>query len=250
MRTIPCRRHLTARLMDGVGNRKRMIKKTIIAFCIVPICILMLQSVQAVEEGSTVGLIGDSTVANTYGWGPAFAAKLTGKVKVLNFAKNGATLDSLSKTLDKLIESNPSFILVQFGHNDMKKYDPDAYGRKLGDYLKRIKNGGIQAVVLSSVTRRDFDGHGKIKPKVIQGRTLADYAQAARKKALEMEVPFIDLYSISIKHHNKIGPEKSSTYDFTPDDRTHFSKVGAKEIAILIIDELKISVPALAKHLK
>jgi lysophospholipase L1-like esterase len=227
-----------------------MLRKTIITACLVHACVLVLQSVQAQEEVPTIGLIGDSTVANTYGWGPAFAAELNGKAKVLNYAKNGATLDSLSKTLDKLIESKPSFILIQFGHNDMKRYDADAYGRKLKDYLERIRHAGSKAVVLSSVTRRSFDGNGKIEPAVIKGRTLAEYAQAARKTAHEMEVPFIDLNSISIKHHNKIGPEESATYNFKADDRTHFSKKGAKEIAVLIIDELKISVPGLAEHLK
>ncbi|MGB0743156.1 MAG: hypothetical protein ACPGSB_01400, partial [Opitutales bacterium] len=76
------------------------------------------------------------------------------------------------------------------------------------------------------------------------------YAKAARKTAHEMEVPFIDLHSISIKHHNKIGPEKSAAYNFEPGDTTHFSKEGAREIAVLIIDELKIRVPALAEQLK
>ncbi len=92
----------------------------------------------------------------------------------------------------------PSFILIQFEHNDMRGYDADAYGMQLKDYLKRIKHGGSKAIVLSSVTRRNFDGNGKNKPALIKGRTLDDYAQAVRKTAHEMEVPFIDLNSISI----------------------------------------------------
>ena len=82
-----------------------------------------------------VGLIGDSTVATTYGWGPAFAEQVNKNVTVLNYAKNGATLDSLSKRLDELLEAGPDYVLVQFGHNDMKVYGTDAYGEKLKDYM-------------------------------------------------------------------------------------------------------------------
>ncbi|MGB0743621.1 MAG: SGNH/GDSL hydrolase family protein, partial [Opitutales bacterium] len=107
-----------------------MKSRTIITACFVHAFFFVWPSVQAEEGAPTIGLIGDSTVADTYGWGPAFAAELDGKAVVLNYAKNGATLDSLSKALDKLIESEPSFILIQFGHNDMKRYDPAAYSKK------------------------------------------------------------------------------------------------------------------------
>jgi lysophospholipase L1-like esterase len=197
-----------------------------------------------------IGLIGDSTVASTYGWGPAFAPQVKDPVQVLNYAKNGATLDSLSKKLDALIMQHPNYILIQFGHNDMKKYDTDAYSKKLKDYVERITRGGSKAIILSSVTRRNFNEEGKISPRMINQRTLHDYAQAAQTIAKETDVPFIDLHSISIAHHNNIGPEASAAYNFEKNDTTHFSKAGAKGIADLIIVELKATVPELAARFK
>jgi len=194
---------------------------------------------------TTMGLIGDSTVASTYGWGPAFAADVPDGVKVLNYARNGATLDSLSGQLDELLKLKPDYVFIQFGHNDMKRYDTGIYGDKLRDYVTRVRMSGATPIVFSSVTRRNFDGDGKIAPAVINGRTLADYAQAARSIAREMKVHFIDLHAISIEHHNKIGPEESATYNFQPDDKTHFSPKGAREIAALIVEELKNRVPAI-----
>jgi lysophospholipase L1-like esterase len=205
---------------------------------------------QAQQKTLSIGLIGDSTVASTYGWGPAFSPQFNGKVKVLNYAKNGATLDSLSKKLDVLIKQKPRFILIQFGHNDMKVYDTKAYSKKLKDYVDRITRGGSQAIVLSSVTRRKFDENGKISPRVINDRTLSDYAQAVQTVAKAAKVPFIDLNSMSIKHHNRIGPEASAAYNFSESDKTHFSKEGAKAIADIVINELKTVVPALAGYLK
>ncbi len=103
-----------------------MSRKSIIRIAILFSSILVMQAAGAQEKTLTIGLIGDSTVARTYGWGPALAAQFDDQVTVLNSAKNGATLDSLSKSLDALIEKKPDYVLIQFGHNDMKRYDAKA----------------------------------------------------------------------------------------------------------------------------
>lgn len=213
------------------------------------VCIVAAQFVHAEEQNITIGLIGDSTVAPTYGWGPAFSADVGDHVTVLNYAQNGATLlslanrDDLYPTLDDLIEEQPDYIIIQFGHNDMKRYDPQVYGDKLTDYVDQITLGGIKAVIFSSVTRRIFDEEGNISPRVIDGRTLQDYAVAAQAVAQATEVPFVDLNSISIEHHNEIGPEASAAYNYIPTDTTHFSPLGAAAIADLIIEALAVAVP-------
>jgi lysophospholipase L1-like esterase len=212
--------------------------------------LLLGQFIQTQESNMTIGLIGDSTVATTYGWGPAFASNLKDHVKVLNYAKNGATLDSLSKKLDALLKEGPDYVIIQFGHNDMKRYNAKVYGEKLKRYVERVIKAGSKPIIFSSVTRRNFDEKGKIKPTVFSERILPTYALAAKTVAKEKMSLFLDLNTISIEHHNRIGPEESATYNFKSKDTTHFSKKGAKEIADLIIMELKITVPALAEYWK
>lgn len=217
-------------------------------------CITVAQTVFAQDKSTTtqdktttIALIGDSTVATTYGWGPAFADKLDDSVKVVNYAVNGATLDSLSTKLDRLIEQKPDYVLIQFGHNDMKRYGAEEYRKKLTDYVQRVRRGGSQPIILSSVTRRVFNKDGQISPRVINGnRSLPAFAQAAKTVAHENKVPFIDLNAISIKHHNKIGPKASAAYNFEETDRTHFSKSGAAATADLILSELKPIIPELS----
>jgi lysophospholipase L1-like esterase len=211
---------------------------------------LLAQFIQAQDNNMTIGLIGDSTVATTYGWGPAFAFRVKDQVTMLNYAKNGATLDSLSKKLDALLKEKPNYVIIQFGHNDMKRYDPKVYGEKLKGYIERIIRAGSKPIVFSSVTRRNFDEKGKIKPTVFNERILPTYALSAKTIAKETHSLFLDLNAISIEHHNRIGPEESHTYNFKSKDTTHFSKKGAKEIANLIIKELKITVPALDEYWK
>ncbi|MFT5412026.1 MAG: lysophospholipase L1-like esterase [Verrucomicrobiales bacterium] len=226
-------------------------RKSIISAGMLFSYLMAVPAVLADEKTLTLGLIGDSTVARTYGWGPALAAQFNDRMTVLNYAKNGATLDSLSKRLDVLIEKKPDYVLIQFGHNDMKRYDAKAYGAKLKAYVERITRGGSNAIVLSSVTRRNFGESGKISPRIMRGnRSLPAFAQSAQAVAKEANVPFIDLNSISIAHHNQIGPEASAAYNFNEADATHFSKKGAKAIADLIIKELRAVAPEVTTHLK
>lgn len=228
-----------------------MFTKSVATILIFLTSFTLMNTVAAQDKSITIGLIGDSTAATTYGWGPAFAERFNDSVTVLNYAVNGATLDSLSGKLDRLIEQKPDYVLIQFGHNDMKRYDAEAYGKKLTGYVQRVTRGGGQAIVLSSVTRRHFNEDGKIAPRIINGnRSLPEFAQIAKAVAHENKVPFIDLNAISIEHHNKIGPEASAAYNFNKTDRTHFSKAGAAAIADLILSELTTVVPEFSKYLK
>ena len=224
---------------------------------VLAIALLLSMAVgQAQEKTVTVGLIGDSTVAVQSGWGPAFAERFDRRARIINYAKNGATLQALSKKLDELVQLKPDYVLIQFGHNDQKRYDTTVYRDHLRSYVERIRKSGGKAVIVSSVTRRSFDAHGKIVSNLVRNEkysyraTLTDYAHAAEAVAKELNLPFIDLHRASIAHHNKIGREASMAYNFKEGDKTHFNRKGAEAITGLILEELKTAVPKLAAYLK
>lgn len=218
--------------------------------------LLNLAVCEAQEKVVTVGLIGDSTVAVQSGWGPAFATRFDHRAKIVNYAKNGATLQALSKKLDALVRLKPDYVLIQFGHNDQKRYDTAGYSDHLRSYVERIRKAGGKPIIVSSVTRRSFDKNGKIVSNLVKNEKysykgkLTDYANAAEAVAAELKLPFIDLHAASIAHHNKIGREESMTYNFKEGDNTHFNKKGAKAITHLILKELNTVVPELAAYLK
>jgi pectinesterase len=208
------------------------------------------------KKAVTVGLIGDSTVAVQSGWGPAFSERFKKDATVINYAKNGATLQALSKKLDELAKRKPDYVLIQFGHNDQKRYDVKVYAGHLKSYVDRIKKAGGQPIIVSSVTRRSFDKNGKIVSNLVKNEkysykaNLTAYAEAAEAFAKAQKLPFIDLHRVSIAHHNAIGREASMTYNFKEGDTTHFNRKGAEAITDLITKELKTVVPELAAYLK
>ena len=218
--------------------------------------LISLAVCEAKVKAVTIGLIGDSTVAVQSGWGPAFAERFEDRAKIVNYAKNGATLLALSGKLDELVELQPDYVLIQFGHNDQKRYDTQVYKSHLQSYVDRIQKGEGKPIIVSSVTRRSFDENGRIVSNLVRNEkysykaTLTDYAKAAEALARELNLPFLDLHRVSIAHHNEIGREESMTYNFKEGDKTHFNRKGAEAITDLIIEELKIAVPELAGYLK
>ena len=220
------------------------------------ISLAVLPVAAAEKPKIVVGLIGDSTVAEQSGWGPAFAERFDRRARIINYAKNGATLQALSKKLDELVQLKPDYVLIQFGHNDQKRYDTTVYRDHLRSYVERIRKSGGKAVIVSSVTRRSFDAQGKIVSNLVKNEnynyqgTLTDYANAAEAVAKELNLPFIDLHRASIAHHNRIGRAASMAYNFKEGDKTHFNRKGAEAITDLILEELKKVIPELAAYVK
>jgi pectinesterase len=208
------------------------------------------------EKAIVIGLIGDSTVAEQSGWGPAFASRFNENVKILNYAKNGATAPSLFKKLDLLLQHKPDYVFVQFGHNDQKRFEPNAYRDNLKIYVEKIQNAKAKPVIVSSVTRRSFNEKGKIVSLLLKSKkynykaNLTVYAETAKSLAKELHLDFIDLHARSIDHHNQIGPTESMSYNFKEGDTTHFNHKGAQAITDLIVEEMNSVLPQITKHLK
>ena len=81
----------------------------------------------AAPEPVRIVLVGDSTMAEGSGWGPAFCKDVAPQVTCINMAKGGRSSGSYraegswTKTMTELAKPGPwttTYVLVQFGHND------------------------------------------------------------------------------------------------------------------------------------
>jgi lysophospholipase L1-like esterase len=212
-------------------------------------------AVSAADGKIRVALAGDSTVTTGAGWGLAFEKLLTPGTECLQFARGGQSSKSFrdSKNWQKVIDSKPNYVLIQFGHNDMpgkgenRETDPKTtFPENLARFVDEARAVGAVPILVTSMARRTFD-KGKIRGE------LAPWAEATKKVAAEKKVPLVDLFGRSVALLEKIGPEASAAFDpVTKDgkpDHTHLSPKGAEVMAKIVAEEIQKVEPGLAKLL-
>ena len=221
------------------------------------VCTFIQTGASAADGGATpkvrIALVGDSTVAENSGWGPAFGKLLSSGAECLNFARSGQSSKSFRDTgnWQKALASKPDYILIQFGHNDQpgkgpkRETDPNTtYRENMTRYVDEARAAGAEPVLVTSMARRTFLSNGKIRPD------LGPYVEAVKKLAEEKHVPLVDLNARSIALLEKIGPAASAAFDpVTKDgrpDHTHLSAKGGEVMAGLVADDLRHAEPKLA----
>ena len=163
---------------------------------------------------------GDSTVAtnkaSTFpqtGIGQAFDRYTAMDVAVCNRAVNGRSTKSfidesrLAPIYDEITKGD--YLFIQFGHNDEKKQDPSRYTDPHGEFIVNLgkfvnvaRNKGAYPV-----ERRLFDEKGKLKPS-----EHTEYVQGMKEAAKKLDVPVVDLFSMSREFLEKTGDEASKRY--------------------------------------
>lgn len=222
---------------------------------------LTLMSFLLPSKHITVYLAGDSTIADKEikaypetGWGMPFHAFFDSTVTVKNIAKNGrSTKTFITEGLWKSITAQlqpEDYVLIQFGHNDevstKKSYTTEAeFEANLNLFIKDVKAVGGNPVLITPVARRKFNSDGQIM------ETHQIYAAIVRKVAIARQVPLIDLDKESQALLQKFGAEDSKmlfnylspgenpNYPNGMSDDTHFSELGARKMAEIVLSGIK-----------
>jgi pectinesterase len=216
----------------------------------------------APPEPVKVVLVGDSTVQSKTGWSDAFIPLLQPGVKCLNMGRGGRSSKSYRDegAWDLALKEKPTYVLIQFGHNDQpgkgpqRETDPKTtYPENLARFIDEARAIGAEPILITSLVRRNFDADGKhLRPD------LEPYAEAVRKVGEEKKVGVVDLHARSKEQIEKLGPDgcKSFNADLSGEapgsagDHTHLSKHGAEMTAPLVAGELRQINSGLAKYLK
>jgi lysophospholipase L1-like esterase len=223
--------------------------------------LLPLMSIWTPQEKIKVWLVGDSTMADKEvkaypetGWGMPFAAFFDSSATVDNRAKNGRSTKSFiaegrwQSIMDQLNVGD--YVLIQFGHNDevptKATYTPeDQFTANLVRFITESKSKKAIPVLITPVARRKFDAAGRIE------ETHAVYAALVRKVATEQQVPLIDLDKESQQLVQQFGPEDSKllfnylapgqnpNYPDGKQDDTHFSELGARKMAEIVLADIR-----------
>jgi lysophospholipase L1-like esterase len=218
-----------------------------------------------------VWLIGDSTMANKEitaypetGWGMPFTHFFDSTVEVDNRAKNGRSTKSFmaeglwKPVVDNLQEGD--YVLIQFGHNDEVKTKAtytteDEFVNNLRQYVNETRMKKAIPVLITPVARRKFDSTGMLED------THKVYSALVRAVALKDHVSLIDLDQKSQALLKQYGPDASKylfnyldagehpNYPEGRKDDTHFSELGARRMAEIVLTEIRSIVPGLAGHI-
>lgn len=239
----------------------------------VQILLLALLSGIPASAQLTVYLAGDSTAANKAedkrpetGWGELLQQHFDpAKVKIDNRALNGRSTKSFvdeghwQKILDVLKKGD--YVFVEFGHNDEKKdkpagyASPDDYKANLSRFIRDVRAKGATPVLLTPVSRRKFENDVLVK-------THGEYPDAVKFVGKAEKVAVIDMESKSaavLTRYGKDGstklflqlkPGENPNYPKGVEDNTHFSPLGAEEMAKLAVEGIRENKIKLVKYLK
>lgn len=207
---------------------------------------------------------GDSTVQTnditTYpqtGIGQVFPLYIKVDVSVVNHAKNGRSTKSFMdegrlKNIDDAIGEG-DFLFIQFGHNDEKTEDPTRYTEPFSTYMENLKifaevawRHGAHPVLITPLERRCF-----VDSKHLGLGAHSDYVAAMKQTAEQLDIPLVDLYSMSRTELKKAGEAGSKKwfmnlepgeYVSCPEgkiDNTHLKHEGAVMFAGLVAKGLR-----------
>ncbi|MFB9862819.1 rhamnogalacturonan acetylesterase [Rufibacter immobilis] len=232
----------------------------VLALCL---CCLALWSFLPKERKQpiTVYLVGDSTLSvketKAYpetGWGIPFVYFFDSTVTVDNRAMNGRSTrtfleENRWQPVSAALKAG-DYVFIQFGHNDevstKKSYTTEAdYRANLERFVSEARKKKAQPVLITPAARRKFNMAGKVE------ETHAVYSGIVRSVAQQHQVPLIDLDRKSQALLQQYGPETSKklfvhlqpgehpNYPQGKADDTHFNELGAREMAQIVLAEVK-----------
>ena len=229
-------------------------------FLIIIIAMALLAA--AAHDPVTIYLAGESTMAAKLeskrpetGWGEELQKYFDrDAVRVDNRARNGrSTRTFIEEGLwQAIIDSLDAgdYVFIQFGHNDQSKdkvdryTPPEDYQRNLIRFIGDVRLKKAHPVLLTPVRRRRFNDKGLYD-------THGEYPDIVRAVAAEQDVPLIDMHASSAELLELFGADPSRqlflqlkpgahpNYPNGIDDNTHFSPLGAKLMAHLVVDGIR-----------
>jgi lysophospholipase L1-like esterase len=230
--------------------------------CLLLSLVILLMAFVPQQKKITVWMIGDSTMSiketRNYpetGWGMPFVHFFDSSVTVENRAKNGrGTKTFITEKLWEPIAAEMKegdYLLIQFGHNDevktKKSYSTEEeFRNNLTMYVNTAKSKKAKPVLITPAARRNFDS---ATAKVVGTHDV--YAAIIRSVAKDSNVPLIDLDAKSQALLQKMGVENSKllfnqlqagehpNYPKGVVDNTHFSELGARMMAQIVLAEMR-----------
>lgn len=248
--------------------------KTVLVSCLLAASVFSASAEGTAAGSFTIHLMGDSTCAQKdlskgtpeRGWGMLFRNFTDDSVKVVNYARNGRSTKNFRERGDWAVVRDAiepgDYVFIQFGHNDGKESDPSryadpwgAYQANLKAYIDTVRLRGATPVLLTPCSRRWF------KDGKLDKNCHGDYIPAMKQVGEQTGTMVIDMFDATASWLESLGDEGSRPYymQLPPakypshpqglDDNTHTVARGARRIAMILCDSLRVRIPRIGEHL-
>lgn len=215
-------------------------------------------------------LAGDSTCAiksekafPETGWGMPFVYFWDSTVTVVNLAKNGRSTKSFQREnlwQQIVTDAQPGdYVFIQFGHNDEVPTKANAttepeFRANLTKFVNDSRSKGAIPVLLTPVARRKFDSTGKIVgTHDVYAQIVRDVAKANKVSLIDLDKKAQQLYQQMGVEYSKLlflhlAPGEHPNYPNGKVDDTHFSELGARLVAQMVLKDIREQLPELAQR--
>jgi lysophospholipase L1-like esterase len=239
----------------------KLISGILVLFIITAVALPEKKKIKIFMAGDSTMAIKVSRAFPETGWGMPFVHFWDTSVIVINKAKNGASTrtfieDGLWQSIVQQAEAG-DYVFIQFGHNDevptKKSYTTrEEFQNNLKRFISETRSKNAIPILLTPVARRKFDSTG------VNEDTHEVYAGLVHSVADDENVILIEFNQKSIALYQQLGVEKSKmlflhvrknehpNYPDGKEDNTHFSELGARLVAQLVLHEIKEKIPELA----
>ncbi len=209
-------------------------------------CVCALEIASA-DDVPTVYVLGDSTVCDQprepwNSWGQMLTRFFKPEVAIANHAESGESIRSSfgAGRIDKVMSLMKAgdYLIVQFGHNDMKDHSPDAlttYKSNLKKLVAEVRAKGATPILVTSMERKAG----------LSRDTLGQYPETVREVTREDNVALIDLHATSKIFYAALGDDLEKAFQ----DGTHHNNYGSYELAKCIVQGIRDSKLDLARHI-
>jgi lysophospholipase L1-like esterase len=199
----------------------------------------------------TLYLCGDSTSCDQAkepfnSWGQMITRFFQPSIAVANHGESGETVASSlrARRFEKVYHLlKPSdFVMIQFGHNDMKNGNSETYRAHLTQIATEVKKRGAELILITSMERMSG----------ITKNTLLDFPEQVRHIAAQQRVTLIDLQVLSQTLYQTIGAKdlaKLFAFADGKQDGTHHNNYGSYQLAQCVLHSLQKQKHPLAKHI-
>jgi len=227
----------------------------------------IINSIEITEtDAPTIYIGGDSTVTDQFatypynpkstycGWGQMIGRYLKKGIAVSNHAQSGLTTEEFMGIHWAVVKERikkDDFLFLQFGHNDQKVKELDAFGgytRNLKYYIDYARSVGAYPVLCTPINRIIFQDDGSLRD------LLGEYGMAVRELAEKENVPCIDLLKRTTDYFTKQGDERAWEFfwgDGKNRDYTHTNDIGGDIIARFAAQEIiKCSIEGIKEYIR